>query len=34
VIPGVVRRAVLDWRNSESLKRLGYLVEHRAHSPS
>jgi hypothetical protein len=34
VIPGVVRRGVLDWRNSESLKRLGYLVEHRARPPS
>jgi hypothetical protein len=30
LIPGVVRRSVLGWRNTESLKRLGYLVEHRA----
>ncbi len=32
LIPGLVRRAVLDWRNTESLRRLGYLIEHRASS--
>ncbi len=32
VIPSVVRRAALDWRNSESLKRLTYLTEHRSAS--
>lgn len=30
MIPSVVRRAVLDPRNKESLKRLTYLVEQRA----
>jgi hypothetical protein len=30
LVPGVLRRAALDWRNAESLKRLTYLVEHRA----
>jgi hypothetical protein len=30
LIPGFVRRAALGWRNTESLTRLGYLVEHRA----
>ena len=32
LIPGVVRRTALDWRNTESLKRLSYLVENRARS--
>jgi hypothetical protein len=34
LIPGAVRRAALDWRNTESLKRLSYLVEHRTHPSS
>ncbi|MEJ7629325.1 MAG: SRPBCC family protein [Nocardioidaceae bacterium] len=29
LVPSVVRRAVLDRRNTESLKRLTHLVEHR-----
>jgi uncharacterized protein YndB with AHSA1/START domain len=29
LIPGPVRRAALEWRNRESLRRLSYLVEHR-----
>jgi Polyketide cyclase / dehydrase and lipid transport len=32
--PTVVRRPLLDWRNSESLRRLAYIVERRpAHQP-
>lgn len=30
LIPGPLRRTALDWRNKESLVRLGYLAEHRA----
>ncbi len=32
LVPGVVRRLGLDWRNTESLKRLSYLVDHRTAS--
>lgn len=28
-LPGVVRRPALDWRNSETLRRLAYLAERR-----
>jgi len=31
-VPGVVRRPALDWRNSETLRRLAYLAERRASS--
>ena len=31
-LPGVVRRPALDWRNSETLRRLAYLAERRESS--
>jgi uncharacterized protein YndB with AHSA1/START domain len=32
LIPGPLRRAGLDWRNRESLRRLAFLAERRQHS--
>jgi uncharacterized protein YndB with AHSA1/START domain len=32
LIPGPVRRTVLDWRNRESLRRLAFLAERRQHT--
>ena len=32
-VPAVVRRPALDWRNTETLRRLAYLAERRSVSP-
>jgi uncharacterized protein YndB with AHSA1/START domain len=32
LVPGPLRRTLLDWRNRESLRRLAFLAERRPHS--